>query len=277
MKACRTLFALLLVAAPVWAQPATLRVTAQPGDALIFVDRELRGQGSADVQGLTPGGHLLRVSGGEDWETDTRSLQLEAGSNTALEIALKPGGAKLLRAGRRALDNKDYKGAIANFHRASAARPVVAAWWEGIANWKAGNEAAALGCFRTYAQYKPLVPELNWILGQLHEANGDYARAYTAYKTAALTQDDLAFTLKTVPAATETNIRQLQSSDEPGDRMRLSQMLMLKGRFKEAVAAVKLALGPQAIAWSTTDWGAWEPPQPTPPPIQVAPPEVQTP
>jgi hypothetical protein len=273
-----TLLACILTIVPAWAQPAAVRIEARPADALIFVDRQIRGKGVAEISDLQPGQHLLRVSAGEDWETDLRVLQVESGKPVNLTIELKPGGAKLLRQGRQALEAGDYSTAIANFRKAAAARPVAAAWWEGVAQqYKGGSQSAAIAAFRRYAQFQPSVPQLHWLLAQLHESQGEHAQAFTAYKTAALSQPRLASALQNLPKPTDAAIKKLESSTAPADQLRVAQLLMLKGRMKEANVAAKRALGEQARLWSVQDWTDWEPPLPAPPTIEVAPPEDQLP
>lgn len=274
----KTLLACILATVPAWAQPALVRIEARPAEALIFVDRQIRGKGMAEISDLQPGQHLLRVSAGEDWETDVRVLQVHSGQPLNLTIDLKPGGAKLLRQGRQALEAGDYSTAIANFRKAAAARPVAAAWWEGVAQqYKGGSQSAAIAAFRRYAQYQPNVPQLHWLLGQLHESQGEHAQAFTAYKAAALAQPKLASALQNLPKPTEAAIKKLQTSSSASDQLRLGQLLMLKGRMKDANVAAKRALGEQARLWSVQDWTDWEPPMPPAPTIEVAPPEDQQP
>lgn len=274
----KTLLACLLATLPAWAQPSTVRIEARPAEALIFVDRQIRGKGMAEITDLQPGQHLLRVSAGEDWETDVRTLQVQPGQPLNLTIDLKPGGAKLLRQGRQALEAGDYATAISSFRRAAAARPVAAAWWEGVAqHYKGGNQSAAIASFRRYAQYQPNVPQLHWLLGQLHEGQGQHGQAFTAYKAAALAQPKLASALQNLPKPTEAAIAKLQTSTSAVDQLRLGQLLMLKGRMKDANAAAKRALGEQARQWAVQDWTDWEPPMPPAAVIEVAPPEDQQP
>lgn len=272
----KSLLFCLLSTTLAWAQPTQVNIQVQPPEALIFVDREMRGQGSAQLTDLKPGQHLLRVSAGEDWETEVQMLNVSAAQPTTVQIQLKPGGAKLLRQGRQMLQQGDYSGAIAAFRRAAHARPVPAAWWEGVAQWRAGNSAAAIKAFRQYAQFQPHVPQLNYLLGKLHESRDEHGPAFTAYKAAALQQPALARALeKLPPKATEREIARLRRSQAAPDQMRLAQLLMLKGRMPEANAAIKLAMAPQIKVWSQVDWLEWEPPLPPPPKIEVAPPEDQ--
>ncbi|MBN9418994.1 hypothetical protein ABS71_05685 [bacterium SCN 62-11] len=268
----KTFLLLGLLSVPVWAQPV-LTVEAKPADALIFVDRVLRGKGSAQVTDLTPGQHLLRVSAGEDWETQQMNVKLES-SPRRINVELKPGAVKWLRLGRQALSQSDWNEAIQCFQQASAARPVPAAWWEGMAQWRAGHPKVALQCFRTYAQYMPKVGQLHWILGQLNEKTNQFGPAFTAYKTAALLQPELKNALDKLPPATEANIAKLRASTTPADQLRLAQLLMLKGQMKPACDLVKPLLSEE---FSKQDWLHWEPPLPAPPSIQVAPPEDQEP
>lgn len=268
----KTLLLLGLVSLPCWAQPV-LTVEAKPPDALIFVDRQLRGKGSAQVTDLAPGNHLLRVSGGEDWETQTMNLKLES-SPKRIQVELKPGAAKWLRLGHQALLKSDWDEAIFDFQQAAPSRPVPSAWWEGVAQWKAGHPKIALQCFRTYAQYMPQVGQLHWILGQLNEKTGQPGPAFTAYKAAALLQPELAHALDKVPAATEANLARLRASSSGPDRLRLAQLLMLKGQMQPACDIVKPLL---ANEFAQQDWLRWEPPLPKAPPIEVAPPEDMEP
>ena len=145
-----------------------------------------------------------------------------------------------------------------------------AAWWEGVAQWRAGRPKVALQCFRTYAQYMPKVAQLHWILGQLNEKLNQFGPAFTAYKTAALLQPELAHALDKVPAASQANIAKLQGSRLASDRLRLAQLLMLKGQMSAACELVKPLL-PEAVVHQ--DWLRWDPPLPVAPPIEVAPPE----
>ena len=265
----------LLLAAlslPGWSQPV-LSIEAKPPDALIFVDRQLRGKGSVQLSDLAPGQHLLRVSGGEDWETQQMQVKLES-SPRRIQVELKPGGAKWLRLGQQALKQSDWTEAVQCFQQSAGSRPVPAAWWEGIAQWKAGHPKIALQCFRTYAQYMPKVGQLHWILGQLNEKLNQYGPAFTAYKTAALLQPELAHALDKLGAPSQTNINRLQGSKAPADRLRLAQMLMLKGQMQPACALLKPLLAEQV---THQDWLHWEPPLPVAPPIEVAPPEDQAP
>lgn len=274
----KTLLALLLssplaLGSVAWGQPTEVQIQVQPADALIFVDREMRGQGNTTLTDLLPGQHLLRVSAGEDWETETQPLNVSASSPTTVRIVLKPGGAKLLRQGRQMLEQGDTAGAVSSFRKAAAARPVAAAWWEGIAEWRAGNTRAAIAAFRRYAQYQPNVPQLHYLLGTLQEKAHQPGAAFTAYKTAALLQPELARSLEKLPKPTEAEIAKLRNSKSPYNLMRLGQLLMLKGKMAEANTAVKLALAPQIKHWSQQNWLEWEPPMPPPAKIEVAPPE----
>lgn len=264
----KSLFLLGLLSFPCWAQPV-LTVEAKPAEALIFVDRQLRGKGSVLVTDLTSGSHLLRVSAGEDWETQTMNIKLES-SPKRIQIELKPGAAKWLRLGHQALLQSDWNEAILDFQQAAPSRPVPSAWWEGVAQWKAGHLKVALQCFRTYAQYMPRVGQLHWMLGQLNEKTGQPGAAFTAYKTAALLQPELAHALDKVPPATESNLAKLRSSSAGPDRLRLAQLLMLKGQMQAACDIVRPLL---ANEFTQQDWLRWEPPLPKAPPIEVAPPE----
>jgi tetratricopeptide (TPR) repeat protein len=255
-----------------WAQPA-LVVEAEPSSALIFVDRQLQGSGKVSVEQLTPGKHLLRISAGPDWETEQRNLDWQ-GQPLRLTIKLKPGAAKWLSLGRAALEQSDWSEAVHAFQQASGARPVEAAWWEGIAHWKAGQTSLALQCLRTYAQYQPKVPQLNWALGSLHEKLGQFGPAFTAYKMAALAQPEYASALNKLPAPSERAIAELKGRTSGLDQLRLGQLLMLKGRHQEACAAVKRSLGE---SFSDIDWLHWQPPVPKAPTVEVAPPEDQVP
>lgn len=268
----KTFLLLGLLTLPCWSQPV-LTVEAKPPDALIFVDRVLRGKGTAQVTDLAPGQHLLRVSGGEDWETQQLNVKLES-TPRRIVVDLKPGAAKWLRLGRQALQQSDWNEAIQCFQQAAAARPVPAAWWEGVAQWRAGHPKIAVQCFRTYAQYMPKVGQLHWILGQLNEQLNQYGPAFTAYKSAALLQPELARALDKVPAATEANIAKLRASRTPADQLRLAQLLMLKGQMQPACELVRPLLKED---YSRQDWLRWDPPLPVPPPIEVAPPEDQQP
>lgn len=264
----KTFLLLGLLTLPGWAQPV-LTVEAKPPEALIFVDRVLRGKGSAQVTDLGPGPHLVRVSAGEDWETQQMTVKLES-TPRRVNIDLKPGAAKWLRLGRQALLQSDWNEAIQCFQQAAPARPVPAAWWEGVAQWKAGHPKIALQCFRTYAQYMPKVGQLHWMLGQLNEKLNQYGPAFTAYKTVALLQPELAHALDVDLAATDGNIRMVRTSRAPADRLSLAQLLMLKGQMKAACELVRPLLKEE---FTKQDWLRWEPPLPAAPVIEVAPPE----
>lgn len=264
----KTFLLLAALTLPCWSQPV-LSVDAKPAEALIFVDRQLRGKGSIQLSDLAPGQHLLRVSAGEDWETQQMQVKLDS-SPRRIQVELKPGGAKWLRLGRQALKDSDWSEAVQCFQQAAASRPVPAAWWEGMAQWRAGHPKVALQCFRTYAQYMPKVGQLHWILGQLNEKLNQFGPAFTAYKTAALLQPELAHALDKVPAPSGANIAKLQSSRLPADRLRLAQLLMLKGQMQPACEVVKPLLSQEVVH---QDWLRWEPPLPVAPPIEVAPPE----
>ena len=148
-------FALALANQWAWAQPS-LRVEAQPNDALIFLNRELKGQGTVQLTDLPAGEHLLRISAGEDWETHQQTLKIDPQRPPdSLKIVLKPGAAKWLRLGQAALGRANYKEAVGCFEQAEHARPVPAAWWQGVAHWKAGHTSQAIQSFRKYAQYMP--------------------------------------------------------------------------------------------------------------------------
>lgn len=260
-----------LLCAPLWAQPV-VTIEAKPSQALIFVDRQLRGTGTVQLNDLTSGTHLLRVSGGEDWETHQQQLKVDTQPQT-VKVELKPGAAKWLRLGRQALLYGDWAEAVHSFKQAAPSRPVAAAWWEGVSHWRAGQNAAALQSFRRYAQYMPNVPQLHWMMGQLQEKLGQPGAAFTAYKTAALTQPELSRALDKLPKPTQQSIAQLRSKDSPVDRLRLAQLLMLKGDMKQACALAKGVVGDRY----NQDWLHWDPPLPVPPPIEVAPPEDQEP
>lgn len=265
--------ALATLTSNVWAEPA-LRVTAEPREALIFLNRTLQGQGQVELTELAPGKHLLRVSAGEDWEPYQQTLKVSAGEAPRdLKVVLKPGGAKWLRMGKSALQKSNYKEAIRCFREATHARPVPAHWWLGVAQWKAGNLEGALEGFRGYAQFMPRVPELHWMLGQVHEGRKQYDQAFTAYKAAALLLPELAGALDNLPAATESNIAQLQGRSGAIEHLRLGQLLMLKGRMAEACQEARLSLGSRAEEWKQQDWRRWEPPLPKPPKVEVAVPE----
>lgn len=251
-----------------WAQPAVV-VEAEPTDALIFVDRQIRGQGRVELRDLPAGKHLLRVSAGEDWEPHWQTFQL-GGQSLQLQIKLKKGGAKWLRLGRQALAKGDLEEAVYDFQQAAPSRPVAAAWWEGIAHRQAGQLGPAIGSLRTYAQYQPDVPELNWLLGELQERSGNPGAAFTAYKKAALALPELARALDGLGPPREEAIAKLRKAHQSRDLLRLSQLLMLKGRHQEACQAIKKALGGR---WDGVDWLRWEPPLPEPPKIETAPPE----
>ena len=265
MKRTALLIALSSLA---WSQPL-LKIQATPSNALIFVDRQMRGQGSADVAGLSDGNHWLRVSAGEDWETHQQSVP----ASGEFQIKLKPGGAKWLRQGRQALTQGDYAKAIDCFEKAAAARPVEAPWWSGVAQWKAGRTRLALENFRTYAQFMPEVPELNWALGQLHEQLGQPGPAFTAYKKAALAQPELKGALTKVPPPTDQELARRSQPATPKERLVLAQMLMLKGRMAEACEQARRALGERHSEWQKQDWTRWEPPLPKAPEVEAAPPE----
>lgn len=260
-----------LLSTPLWAQPV-ITIEAKPADALIFVDRRMRGQGTVQLSDLTPGSHLLRISGGEDWETYQQALKVGTQPNK-LSIQLKPGGAKWLRLGRQAMLYGDWAEAVHSFKQAAPSQPVAAAWWEGVTQWRAGQNQAALQSFRSYAQFMPQVPQLHWILGQLQEKLKQPGQAFTAYKTAALTLPSLSRALDKLPAPTQQAIDQLRHGKTPTDQLRLAQLLMLKGQMGEACKLARQLLGSQF----QEDWLHWEPPIPKPPPILVAPPEDQEP
>jgi tetratricopeptide (TPR) repeat protein len=243
-------------------------IEAKPSEALIFVDRRLRGSGTVQLKDLTPGNYLLRVSGGEDWETHQQRLKVDS-QPINLTIQLKPGAAKWLRLGHQALLYGDWAEAVHSFKQAAPSRPVAAAWWEGVSHWRAGQHSAALQSFRAYAQFMPQVPQLHWILGQINEQLAQPGSAFTAYKTAALTQPELSRALDKLPKPTEQAIAQLRARSAPADRLRLAQLLMLKGKMSEACALAKGVLGDRY----QQDWLRWDPPLPVPPPIEVAPPE----
>lgn len=268
-----TAFALTLLTASAWAQPS-LRVEAQPADALIFLNRELKGQGAVDLTDLPAGKHLLRISAGEDWETHQQTFKIDPQSQpNTLKIVLKPGAAKWLRLGQAALSRGNYKEAVDSFGHAEHARPVPAAWWLGVAHWKAGHTAQAIQSFRKYAQYMPKVPELHWILGQLYESAKQPDHAFTAYKTAALAQPELTHALDKLPKVSDQAIQQYSGKTAAADRLRLAQLLMLKGRMAEASQQARAALGVRAEEWKKQDWRRWNPPLPPPPVIEVAPAE----
>lgn len=268
----KTFLLLGLLTVPLWAQPV-LTVEASPPDALIFVDRVLRGKGNAQLTDLPPGQHLLRVSAGEDWETQQMNVKLES-SPKRINVDLKPGAAKWLRLGRQALLKSDWNEAIQCFQQAAAARPVPAAWWEGMAQWRAGHPKIALQCFRTYAQYMPKVGQLHWILGQLNEKLNQPGPAFTAYKSAALLQPEFVHVLDRLPAPSQAAIDRLRRSRLPADQLRLAQLLMLKGQMQPACDLVRPLLSDD---FTKQDWLRWEPPLPVAPPIEVAPPEDQAP
>ena len=268
----KTFLLLGLLALPCWAQPV-LTVEAKPPDALIFVDRVLRGKGSAQLTDLAPGQHLLRVSAGEDWETQQMNVKLES-SPRRINVDLKPGAAKWLRLGRQALQQSDWNEAVQCFQQAAPARPVPAAWWEGMAQWRAGHPKIALQCFRTYAQYMPKVGQLHWILGQLNEKLNQFGPAFTAYKSAALLQPELKDALAKLPPANQASIAKLRASRTPADQFRLAQLLMLKGQMQPACDLVRPLLSED---FTRQDWLRWEPPLPVAPPIEVAPPEDMEP
>lgn len=264
----KNLLVAALLTAPVWAQP-TLSIEAKPAEALIFVDRQLRGQGTAQLTDLKPGQHLVRISAGEDWETHLQQVKLDT-QTVRINVQLKPGSAKWLRLGRQALNYGDWAEAVQSFKQAAPAKPILAAWWEGVSHYRAGQYASALAAFRRYAQFMPEVPELHWLLGQLHERLGHPGNAFTAYKTAALAQPELKDALDRLPTPTDKAIAQLRGKTQRADRLRLAQLLMLKGQLPEAMDLARGVLGEQ---YEKVDWLRWDPPLPPPPPIEVAPPE----
>jgi len=262
------LFALLL-SAQAFAQ-VEVNVEANPAEALIFVDRQLRGSGTLKLTDLGPGQHLLRVSAGEDWETHTQTFQLQ-NRPLSLKVALKPGSAKWMRLGRQALSYGDWAEAVKSFRMASAARPVAASWWEGVSHWRAGQFEGAISAFRKYAQFMPQVPQLHWILGQLHEQLHRPGPAFTAYKQVALSLPELSRALDKLPPVSDQALAALAGKSSPQDRLRRAQLLMLKGKHSQACELVKQILGERF----QEDWLRWEPPLPAPAPIEVAPPEDQ--
>ena len=267
----KTILLVALLSAPLWAQPL-VTIQAKPADALIFVDRQLRGSGTLELKNLAPGPHLLRVSGGEDWETYQQTIQVGS-QPLQLHVELKPGGAKWLRLGHQALLYGDWAEAVHSFQEAAPSRPIEAAWWEGVSDMRAGQNGSAVEAFRRYAHYMPRVPQLHRILGQLHEKLGQTGQAYTAYKTAALSKPEWSSALDNLPKPTEQSIHDLRSRTGAVDQLRLAQLLMLKGKMPEACALAKRVLGDNY----SEDWLHWDPPVPAPPPIEVAPPEDMEP
>ena len=265
---------LLLTVAPAWAQNVSLQVDTVPAQAMVFVDREVRGQGHVELQ-LPAGAHLLRVSAGDAWETYQVNLDLT--SPQVLQIKLKPSSERRVLDARHELEGGNLDRARELLLVARSHSPVAANWWLGVCEWSAHRPTAALAAFRAYAQYVSDWPELYLFLGDLHEQLGNYPEAYTAYKQSMLKRDGWADAVADIKLPTQAAIDAVGQPTDAKEQLRLSQMLMLKGQFQPAVSQVKLAIAQTYGDWRRRDWLKVEPkliPEPSQP-RPIAPEDTQ--
>jgi tetratricopeptide (TPR) repeat protein len=253
-------------AAPGWAENVTLQVDTVPAQALVFIDREVRGQGHVELE-LPAGAHLLRVSAGDAWET--YQVDLDLTSPQALSIKLKPSSETRVLDARHELEGGHLDQARDMLLVARGRSPVAANWWLGLCEWMSHRPAASLAAFRSYAQYVPDWPELYLFLGDLHEQMGNYPEAFTAYKMSLLKRDGWADAVSDLSSSTQAAIDAMGQPTVARDQLRLSQLLMLKGQLQPAVAEVKLAVAQTYGDWQRRDWLKVEPkliPEPSQPP-----------
>lgn len=268
-KSLLALWFSLTLSLAAFAQP-TLQIEASPPDALIFVDREMRGKGKAVITDLPAGPHLLRVAAGEDYEPVSRTIQL-GDQPLTLQFRLVPSGKKWIEAGRKQLTAGDIALARQNFAKAVKSQPVAGSWWTGVASYLARDDADALEAFRSYAHYSTDAPELHLLMGRVHQRLGQNGPAFTAFKTALLKK--MPDALKGLPAATYRNIANLSQPKNSREKLRLAQLQSLKGNMPEALRWSESAVRDLYGDWESRDWAKFEPAFPKPPEIEVAPPE----
>lgn len=263
----RTWLLLLLLVAPAWAVRLDIRAT--PADAVIVVDREIRGTGTVSLD-LPAGIHLIRVSGGENWLPYTKEVNLT--QDTRLDIRLEPGATRLTERARTLIKQGQYAEAAKILEKAARQPRQVEPWFFlGLAYWKADDPERALAAFRQYAHYVSTWPELFLFLGDIHERSGRDAEAYTAYKTALLLTDREA--LNSLPKPTDAAIRALGKPTDVRGRLRVAQLNMLKGNFAEANYWARLAIAQTWPNWKDRNWADVAPPGATAPPDPTLPKE----
>jgi len=250
----RTWLLLLLLVAPAWAVRLDIRAT--PADAVIVVDREIRGTGAVTLD-LPAGPHLVRVSGGEGWVPYSKEINLT--QDTRLDIRLEPGAMKLTERAKALLKQGETAEAVRLLEKAARQPRQVEPWFFlGVAYWKAYELDRALAAFRQYAHYVNDYPELFLFLGDIHQRNGRDGEAYTAYKAALLLKNPDA--LQSLPKPTDAAIRALGQPSDVRGWMRLAQLYMLKGNFREANYWAERAVNELWPGWRNRDWTAADPP-----------------
>lgn len=263
----RTWLFLLLLIAPAWA--VRLDIRANPADAVIVIDREIRGTGSVTLD-LPPGPHLIRVSAGENWVPYTKELNLTA--DQQLSIRLEPGATRLTERALALLQQGQYLEAAKLLEKAARQPRQVTPWFFlGVAYYKADDLERALVAFRQYAHFHTDYPELFLFLGDIHERSGRLAEAYTAYKSALLLTNKEA--LNSLPKPTDAAIKALGEPKDVRGRLRLAQLNMLKGNLAVANFWAKMAIQQTWPAWKDRNWAEADPPGDTAPPDPTLPKE----